>query len=616
MAGEEKERPAGNGMPGLEALRGMLEGSEEITRALFEGISQIAFAKDRRGVYTLANPAFSRAFSLPIERIIGKTDAELFTKSEAAKLRKIDRRVLGGETVRSEDRLTIKGEERVFATIKFPLRDKQGDIVGLWGFASDITREKGFEESLQRSETLLKSVFDSIQDGISVLDADLTIRFVNHKMNEWYEQNTPLEGKKCFAAYHNRTQPCAPCPSLRAIHSGRVERDIVPGITGSSAEWIELFSYPMRDPASGAISGVVEFVRDITAQVRREEEIAHLNGLLRTVRNINQLIAKEKDRDRLLQGACELLIETRGYQSAWVALLDKKGEIYAFFHAGLGDKSRPLEAAFKGGKLLECARRALERPGIVLIEDPGPECRDCPLLRDASEHRELTARLEYGGKVYGLISVSAPEEYAGMEEERSLLAELAGDISFALHALEAEEASERDREALQASEEQYRSIVENSHAGILIVDEGYRFLYVNDRLCRILNRSRDEIIGHDFREFLDEESRDLVAARYRRRQAGEKVSPRYEFNVLQKDGTKRRVEISSTILRQADGKVRTVAQILDITERTQLQERLDAIDELTRTLILLRDKDAIIKHTIDAVKSLIGMADCAAYLTV
>ena len=125
---------------------------------------------------------------------------------------------------------------------------------------------------------------------------------------------------------------------------------------------------------------------------------------------------------------------------------------------------------------------------------------------------------------------------------------------------------------LYESEERFRSIVEHSHEGILLIDENYKIIYANDELSRMSDYSHDEIIGKDFRDFLDEESRPLVADRYLRRQRGEKVSPRYEFSIIRKDGVKRRVEISSDVIKDASGKIRTVVQLLDITERKKAKE--------------------------------------------
>jgi DNA-binding response OmpR family regulator len=76
--------------------------------------------------------------------------------------------------------------------------------------------------------------------------------------------------------------------------------------------------------------------REIAERKRAEERIAHLNAVLHAIRKINQLIIREKDRDRLLQGACDNLIETRGYHNAWIALLDESGGSVATAEAGLG----------------------------------------------------------------------------------------------------------------------------------------------------------------------------------------------------------------------------------------------------------------------------------------
>lgn len=139
----------------------------------------------------------------------------------------------------------------------------------------------------------------------------------------------------------------------------------------------------------------------------------------------------------------------------------------------------------------------------------------------------------------------------------------------------------RAEEALRESEERFRSVVENSYEGILILDDNFKLIYCNDELCRMSGYSRKDIIGQDFRQFLDEESKALVTDRYIKRQRGEKVPSRYELNIVRKDGTKLRVEISSAVIKDAAGKVKTVAQILDITDRKRAEEE---IQETIKTL--------------------------------
>jgi len=139
-------------------------------------------------------------------------------------------------------------------------------------------------------------------------------------------------------------------------------------------------------------------------------------------------------------------------------------------------------------------------------------------------------------------------------------------------------------EKLQQNEILFRSIVENSHDGILIVNEKYQFIYVNNKLCKMLNYSYNEIIGQDFRNFLDDESKKIVAERYIRRQRGEKVPPRYEFNIVRKSGEKRCVEIISTVTNELKGGMTTIAQILDITESKNIERKLKESEKKYRRI--------------------------------
>ncbi|MCK4637124.1 MAG: PAS domain S-box protein, partial [Methanomicrobia archaeon] len=173
-------------------------------------------------------------------------------------------------------------------------------------------------------------------------------------------------------------------------------------------------------------------------------------------------------------------------------------------------------------------------------------------------------------------------------------------------------------EALKESEEKFRSIVENSHSGILILDENYKFIYLNDVLCQISGYSHEELISHDFREFLDDKSRDLITDRYIRRQRGEEVPIQYEFNIIRKDGEKRRVELSSTVIKDSKGKMKTVAQLLDITERKKaekaLRESKNKIEQLHKVAAQMEtcsSEEEVYQLIIDAAKGILKFTACS-----
>jgi signal transduction histidine kinase/ABC-type uncharacterized transport system substrate-binding protein len=181
---------------------------------------------------------------------------------------------------------------------------------------------------------------------------------------------------------------------------------------------------------------------------RAEERIEYLNTVLRAIRNVNQLITNEKDRGRLLQGACDSLVETRGYHGAWVGLIDNAREIVTTAEAGWGKDFSRMFARLKPGELPRCGRKALAQPGVVTIEDPRSTCTDCPLAETCAGKAAMTLRLEHGKTVYGMLSVSVPAGLGLGDEEVSLFEEVTSDIAFALYSIELDEQRKQAVEAL------------------------------------------------------------------------------------------------------------------------------------------------------------------------
>ena len=194
---------------------------------------------------------------------------------------------------------------------------------------------------------------------------------------------------------------------------------------------------------------MMDLEREVANRKRVEEKINHLNLVLHTIRKVNQLIVKEKDPIRLLQGVCDNLIKNRGYNSAWIVILDESGRLVRSAEAGLGKEFLPLAEQLKGGDLPYCARETLSKSGVVVIKDPSSSCTDCPLHEKFHDAKAMSIRLEYEEKVYGMLVVSVPAGSVTDEEEQSLFHEVAGDIAFALHDMEVEEERNRAEEVLQ-----------------------------------------------------------------------------------------------------------------------------------------------------------------------
>ncbi|AKG53386.1 hypothetical protein DGWBC_0710 [Dehalogenimonas sp. WBC-2] len=152
-------------------------------------------------------------------------------------------------------------------------------------------------------------------------------------------------------------------------------------------------------------------------------------------------------------------------------------------------------------------------------------------------------------------------------------------------------ALKRAETARMESEQMFRSIVEYSHSGIFTIDDSFQVTYANDMVSLLLGLPIDQVVGHDFREFMDEESALTVVDMYYRRRRGESVPSRYEFNIINAQREKRRVEISSTLIQDISGNYKTVGQVLDITERKKAEAEL----RLTRESLEIR----VIERTLE-----------------
>jgi len=171
-------------------------------------------------------------------------------------------------------------------------------IIGLF---RDITDRKKAETLLIEKEKFLSDILDSIQDGISILNPDMEVVRINRAMQGYFPAGRPLVGRKCFAAYHDRTEPCVACPSLGTFQSGRPNSKVFLADTGKGAgtAWLELSTFPFFDRQSERVDFVIEYLRDITARVTAEEKIKSMN---------EELELKVEERTQELLAAQEELV--------------------------------------------------------------------------------------------------------------------------------------------------------------------------------------------------------------------------------------------------------------------------------------------------------------------
>ena len=147
---------------------------------------------------------------------------------------------------------------------------------------SELSERVKIEQALRDAKNFMESIFASIQDGISILDVNMTIIRVNPMMEKWFADSMPLIGKKCYQVYHGRNEICRDCPTQRTILTGEASRAIIPG-EGSDKEsiaWVDVHTFPFIDNAAGQLKGVIEYARDISDRIKYEDTLSFKNLLL------------------------------------------------------------------------------------------------------------------------------------------------------------------------------------------------------------------------------------------------------------------------------------------------------------------------------------------------
>lgn len=139
--------------------------ADESHKAILNSIPDQAWLKDKESRYILVNDAFMAACRLPESAILHRTPAEVWPAEWGREYIETDRRVmLGGERLRYEEqRHAQDGTLRWYDTIKTPVRNELGEVIGTTGISRDITDRKLAEQELLDSRTQLRELSAHLQ---------------------------------------------------------------------------------------------------------------------------------------------------------------------------------------------------------------------------------------------------------------------------------------------------------------------------------------------------------------------------------------------------------------------------------------------------------------------
>jgi PAS domain S-box-containing protein len=266
-----------------------LRDSRHMLQTVLDSIPASVFWKDRDSLYLGGNRTWLTAAGLnSSEEVIGKSDYELpWDKTLAGSFREDDKRVMGSgipEYDIIETYTRVDGSQSWARTNKVPLRDRNGNIVGIIGTYEDITEQKLAEVALQESEEKYRTLSNNIPDIIYSLDKMGNVLAVNeHAVLHYGYEYDSIVGKPFLNCIHPDDREMVSNSFLKAVED---HREYTRGLQfrvlakDESVRWVELDSH-MRFDEQGRYLQEEGVLRDITERKQAEEALRESEALFK-----------------------------------------------------------------------------------------------------------------------------------------------------------------------------------------------------------------------------------------------------------------------------------------------------------------------------------------------
>jgi diguanylate cyclase (GGDEF)-like protein/PAS domain S-box-containing protein len=279
---------------------------------LTENLPQKIFYKDCQSVYISCNKNFARDLHIHPDKIIGKTDYDFFAEEIAEKYRASDRNVIDQNVIEETDeKYTRNGKLAYVRTIRIPVSDVNGTVIGVMGITLDITpyiqieedrkthrvhidevaakktkefvelnkqlkseikTYKQIENVLRKSEDRLKAMFESAGEAIVILDLKGRIKDLNNATLNLYRYNSKnlLIGRDALILIATKDHDRIKEYFKKTVKNGINNTVECTFVTRDETEFIAEMSLSLLKDKSGNPAEIFTILRDITDRKRAE----------------------------------------------------------------------------------------------------------------------------------------------------------------------------------------------------------------------------------------------------------------------------------------------------------------------------------------------------------
>jgi len=273
---------------------------------------------------------------------------------------------------------------------------------------------ESLKEKEEVSQKVERAILDAIGEGISIIDEDLKIVWVNHIIEKWAGPLDDLKGKKCYKAYQKRDTPCENCPTIKTFKTGKIEKARQFAYdTEGNIKYFEFSSAPMEDEQGRTIA-VVELAIDLTEKIELEHKLKvtkdRLQAIFDGIGDGVSVIDKTHQILRVNQGILKLF-NKRDFEE----LLGKKCFSEYYKNEGICENC-PAEKTFEEGKPCHVTRicQGIDKGRIVLDistfpikDDEGKVTQVIEYMKNITDIVKLEDQLLYQERLAGIGELAA-----------------------------------------------------------------------------------------------------------------------------------------------------------------------------------------------------------------
>ena len=494
----------------------------------------------QKGKFVYASPLF--------EKLSGYSNADLAGTNSLDYIHPDDKKVVRNKAIKSlkgkssgayEYRFTRKNGEVIWVLEMVTSIVFKTERAALVSFM-DITERKKVEETIRHSEEKYRTILDEMEDAYFEVDIAGNYTFVNDSCcrhlgyskeeligTSFRGQMAKEEFEKVYKAFG------------KIYMTGKPERDIFYKLTrkDGTTGFAEMTGFPLKNQ-KGEVICFRGIGRDITQRTQMEETLSQSEEKYRTILENIEGGYYEVDLAGNFTFFNDSMCRILGYSPE---------EMKGMNNQQYTDK--------------ESAKKLFQAFTEVYKTGKPIKGSDWHIIR------------KDGTKRIGEASVSLLKDSSG------------NPIGFRGITLDIT-ARKQAEVQLQKSEERYRTILENIEDGYYEVDLNGDFTFFNDSMCVLLGYSQEEMVGMNNRQYTDKENAKKLFQTFNEVYRTGEPAKAFDWQIIRKDGTKRSIEASISLLKDLSGNAIGFRGITrDATERKQAEETMRQSEERYRTIL-------------------------------